>query len=126
VSSAISTWNAANPLNTATLVSGTGSQTPNNGQTITLSGGGPLTTNTVGSVFTAIGSSFVGGGLATRNTSLLSVDGGAGVIVHCGSGASPNNAFGQIFPIGGKMRFRFLPHGTAATFYYFNFSYELE
>jgi hypothetical protein len=102
--------------------------------TILFVGGSDFTTvgassNTVGTVFTATGpntTQLSGAGLATRNTSLLSVDDGAGVIVHCGSGASPNNAFGQIFPTDGKLRFRFLPHGTAAVFYYFNFSYELK
>jgi hypothetical protein len=129
INDSIAAWNSLNPLNTAVRVSGTGSQTPNNGQTITLSGGGPLTTNAVGDVFTAIGPNTAngsGGGLATRNTSLLSVDDGAGFIVHCGSGSSPNNAFGQVFPSEGKVRFRFLPHGTSSAFYYFNFSYELK
>jgi hypothetical protein len=103
--------------------------------TILFVGGSDFTTvgaadNNVGTVFTATGpntTQFGGGGLATRNTSLLSVDDGAGFIVHCGSGSSPTNAFGQVFPNGsGKIRFRFLPHGTASTFYYFNFSYELK
>jgi hypothetical protein len=100
--------------------------------TIKFVGGSDFTTvgasaNTVGTVFTATGPSLVGGGLATRNTSLLNVDDGGGFIVHCASGSSPANAFGQVFPNGlGKIRFRFLPHGTAATFYYFNFSYILE
>jgi hypothetical protein len=108
--------------------------------TILFVGGSDFTTvgaanNNVGTVFTATGpntTQLSGGGLATRNTSLLSVDDGAGFIVHCGSGSSPVNAFGQVFPSGtGKIRFRFLPHGQpatnpAATFYYFNFSYELK
>jgi len=39
INSAISTWNSANPSNQVTLVSGTGSQTPNNGESIELESG---------------------------------------------------------------------------------------